>query len=125
MAGSSFNFDTTKFKSGKHLDLKIRRACFGVCKYWDGRVETHMKTRAPWRDRTTNARNGLAATAVKLTKTSFAILLTHAVEYGIFLETKNDGKYAIILPSIRLYAPKVMKTLTNIMDRLDRAVGGA
>lgn len=124
MAQSSFTFDTSNFKSGRHLDLKIRRALFGVCKYWDGRVETHMKTKAPWRDRTTNARNGLAATAAKLGRSRFAIVLTHAVEYGIFLEVKNNGKYAIIMPSIKLYAPKVMKTLTKLMDRLDRAVGG-
>jgi hypothetical protein len=124
LAESSFTLDTSKFKSGKHLDLKIRRAMFGVCKYWDGRVETHMKTRAPWTDRTTNARNGLAAEAVKLSRSRFAIILTHAVEYGIFLEVKNNGKYAIIMPTIKVYAPKVMKTLTNIMDRLDRAVGG-
>lgn len=125
MAGSGFSFDTSKFKSGKHLDKKIQRAVFGVCKYWDGRVETHMKTKAPWTDRTTNARNGLAATAVKFGKTSFGIVLTHAVEYGIYLETIKSGKYAIIMPSVQLYAPKVIRTLNKIMDRLDRAVAGA
>ncbi len=107
------------------MDLKLRRALFGVCKYWDGRAETYLKTRAPWTDRTTNARNGLFATAVKETKRRFSIVLGHAVEYGIYLETRNEGKYAIILPTIQVYAPKVMKTLVKIMDRLDRAVGGA
>lgn len=127
MAGSSFTLDTRKFKSAKHMDLKLRRAILGVCRYWDGRVETHMKTRAPWRDRTTNARNGLFAVASKLNAkgTRVGIILAHSVFYGIYLEAKNEGKYAIILPTIDIYAPKVMATLTKIMDRLDRAVAGA
>lgn len=129
MAGSSFTLDTSKFKSAKHMDLKLRRAMLGVCKYWDGRVETHMKTRAPWRDRTTNARNGLFAVASKLNAkgTRVGIILAHSVEYGIYLEAKpeDEGGRPIILPTIRIYAPKVMATLTKIMDRLDRAVAGA
>lgn len=124
---SGFTFDSSKFKSGRHLDQKIRRAMLGVCKYWDGRAETHMKMRAPWTDRTTNARNGLTATAAKLSRNVMAIILAHSVEYGVYLETKDKkhGGRPIIMPTIGVYAPKVIKTLTKIMDRLDRAVGGA
>jgi hypothetical protein len=127
MTTSGFSFDTSKFKSGKHLDLKIRRAMLGVCKYWDGRAETYMKNRAPWRDRTTNARNGLTATAVKFTRNLVGIVLAHSVEYGVYLETKDkkNGGRPIIMPTVDVYGPKVVKTLTNIMDRLDKAVGGA
>lgn len=127
MAEASFKLDTSRFKSAKHMDLKLRRALLGVCKYWDGRVETHMKTRAPWTDRTTNARNGLFAVATKLNTrgSRVGIILAHSVDYGIYLEASNNGKYAIIMPTIKVYAPKVMKTLTKILDRLDRAVAGA
>ena len=124
-AESSFEFDTSRFQSPKIMDRKINRALFGVCKYWDGPVERHMKQNAPWKDRTSNARNGLTATAVKLQgkrfdANSFAIVLAHGVDYGIYLEAKDEehGGRPIILPTIKLYAPKVMKTLTKLMRRL-------
>lgn len=126
MAVSGFSFDTSKFKDVKHLDNKIERALFGVCKYWDGKVETHMKHNAPWTDRTTNARNGLAARAAKLGKGLYAIILSHAVDYGIYLErgTRYMRARPIINPTIDIYAPKVMVFLTKLMDRLDKQVGG-
>lgn len=122
---SGFTLDTSKFKSAKHLDDKIDRAMQGVCRFWDGKIEDYMKTSAPWTDRTTNARNGLASHHVKVGKFRHWILLTHSVHYGIYLETKNNGRYAVIIPTLNVYGPKVMKTFTKIMDRLDQRVGGA
>lgn len=126
MAGSHFTLDTSKFKGTKHLDQKVERALFGVCKYWDGKVETYMKHNAPWHDRTTNARNGLAARAAKLGAGLYAIILSHAVDYGIYLErgTRYMRARPIIQPTIDIYSIKVMVFLTNLMDRLDRSVGG-
>jgi hypothetical protein len=122
---ASFRFDTSKFKSAKHLDDKIRRALFGVCRYWDGPVERYAKVNAPWTDRTGNARAELAAEAQKLARNRFGIVLSHGVDYGIYLEKSNDENYAIIMPTIRVMAPKVMAFCTKLMDRLDRQVGGA
>lgn len=115
---SGFSFDTSKFKSPVAMEKKLNRAIFGVAKYWDGRVEAHAKQRAPWSDRTTNARSGLRAEAVKLGAGVFAIILSHAVTYGIYLETRWNERYAIIMPTIRAYAPKVIRTLNKILDRL-------
>lgn len=121
---ASFSFDASKFESPKHMELKLQRALYGVCKYWDGRVEAHMKHNAPWKDRTTNARNGLTATAQKSGSTvaasNFAIILSHSVDYGVYLEegTENMTARPIIMPTIREYAPKVMATLRKILDRL-------
>lgn len=122
---SGFSMDTSKFKNAKHLDDKIDRALAGVMKYWDGPVEKYMKLNAPWTDRTTNARNGLSAQYAKLQKFEHAIVLSHAVDYGIYLEGSNDGKYAIIQPTIDVMGPKVIKFCTKLMDRLDKSVGGA
>lgn len=121
---SSFTWDTSKFKSVKHMEDKLQRALYGVVKFWDGPIEEHMKHNAPWTDRTTNARNGLSATAQKSANTiaasSFAIVLSHSVDYGVYLEegTENMKARPIILPTIDKYAPKVIKTLTKILDRL-------
>ena len=117
--------DTSRFKDPRQLDKKIERALFGVCKYWDGKVEAHMKHQAPWTDRTTNARNGLAARAAKLGRGLFGIILSHAVDYGIYLERGTEHMKArpIIEPTIAIFAPRVMAFTNKLMDRLDRQVG--
>lgn len=122
---SGFHLDTSKFKNAKHLDAKMQRALFGVCKHWDGKVEAHMKHNASWHDRTSNARNGLAARAARLGKNLFAIILSHAVDYGIYLErgTRYMRARPIINPTIDIYAPRVIAFTTKLLDRLDRAAG--
>lgn len=145
---SSFSFDMSRFENPKVMELKLQRALYGVCKYWDGRVEAYMKQKAPWTDRTTNARNGLSATAQKsgsrIMASNFAIVLSHSVDYGVYLELGHrvvsgsgesdeglnrldsdegavDGFVAprpIIMPTIEVYGPKVIKTLTKILNRL-------
>lgn len=121
---SSFTWDRSKFKDVTQMEDKLQRALYGVVKYWDGPVERYMKHNAPWNDQTTNARNGLFATAQKsggtVAESKFAIILGHSVDYGIYLEegTENMSARPIIMPTIRIYAPKVVAMLTKIMDRL-------
>lgn len=121
---SRFTIDTSKFKSGKHFDRKVENAIRGVMRYWDGPAEKYMKTRAPWTDRTGNARNGLAAEYFTRGKGNHGILMRHSMSYGIYLETRNSGRYAIIMPTVRYIGPKVLKTLTKLLDRLDERTGG-
>lgn len=124
----SFSFDRSKYQP-EQLDKRLNRAIFGVAKYWDGRCESYMKQKAPWTDRTTNARNGLFARAVKEGAGLFSIILAHSVTYGIYLElphtheradgsTYTIGPNPIIVPTRDLYAPKVMRMLNKILDRL-------
>lgn len=117
---SSFTWDTSKFESPKHMERKLERALHGVVRYWDGPVETWMKHNAPWQDRTTNARNGLFAVAKKIAAGLYAIILGHTVDYGVYLEdgTENMQAYPIVGPAIQRFAPKVMKTLHKILDRI-------
>jgi HK97 gp10 family phage protein len=123
---TSFSWDVSKFKSVKVMEIKLQRALYGVVKYWDGPVERYMKHNAPWKDRTTNARNGLSAAAQKsgtrIANSVFAIILSHSVDYGIYLErgTRKMKARPIIQPTIDIYAPKVIKTLTKILDRLGK-----
>jgi len=71
-------------------------------------MEQYMKANAPWKDRTGLARDGLKAVVVHRDKDgSSDISLGHSMFYGIFLEDKTYGgiSYAIILPTIRYFAP--------------------
>jgi hypothetical protein len=66
-----------------------------------------MKQDAKWIDRTSNARNGLGARAVS-GGGRIAVVLYHSVPYGIWLEVRWDGKYAVIEPAIARFAPLLM-----------------
>lgn len=85
-------------------------------RYYEPQVENWAKLNAPWQDRTTNARNGLAARSGKSGKTHY-IVLFHQVPYGIWLETRWSAKYAIIMPTIDKFGPEIMDTLQKILDK--------
>lgn len=73
------------------------------------------KENAPWEDRTTDAREGLQAKVVKTSETSFSIFLGHGanIHYGIFLETMDGGKYAILSRTILHFAPNMGKAVVG------------
>ena len=93
----------------------IDRSVAAAMKYHEGPVENYMKANAPWTDRTTNARNGLAARYVP-GGTKHSLVLFHQVPYGIWLEVRHDGKYAIIMPTVQEFGPKVMHTLEQLLN---------
>ena len=88
--------------------------------FYAPQVEASAKQKAPWTDRTANARNGLAAEHIKEGELIHSIVLYHQVPYGIWLEVKWDGRFATILPRIQEYGPKVMETVSGILDRFPR-----
>jgi hypothetical protein len=73
-------------------------------------VEDYAKENAPWEDRTSDAREGLTATATT-TVFHYVIDLYHTVEYGIWLEVRWTGRFAIILPTIEVKGPELMARL--------------
>jgi hypothetical protein len=85
-------------------------------RYYEPKLENYAKLNAPWKDRTSNARNGLAARSGRDSKTHY-IVLFHQVPYGIWLETRWSAKYAIIMPTIDHFGPEVMDTFQKILDR--------
>lgn len=72
---------------------------------------------APWRDQTGNARNGLNAQAFS-DGGSKGIVLSHAVEYGIYLETMQGGKYRVIMPTLEKMLPQVLKSAGQLLGKL-------
>lgn len=71
-------------------------------------MEEYAKARAPWRDRTTDARKGLYGYADRVEDNAFIAGVAHAqtVDYGIWLETRWNGKFAIIAPTQAAFASK-------------------
>lgn len=95
---------------------RLIKTVYATMEFYAPQVENYAKVNAPWTDRTGNARNGLAARAFQETGNA-GIVLFHQVPYGIWLEVKNSGAYAIIMPTIDYYGPVVMRRLERVMDR--------
>lgn len=74
-------------------------------------VQEYAQTNAPWEDRTGEARDGLTAEYSE-EGSNHVITLYHTVDYGIWLEVRWSGQYAIILPTIEHMGPIVMGALS-------------
>ena len=91
-------------------------------------LETYLKSQAPavqdyarqnakWNDRTGNARQGLFA-QYKGGNGSHVITVYHTVSYGIWLEVRWAGKYAIIEPTVRHEGARIFKGLRGLLERM-------
>ena len=96
------------------LDNKVRRGMVAAANYVAPQAEAHMRANAPWTDRTGNARAGLNA-KVEVGANKVAIVLAHSVPYGIWLEVRWGGKYAIIEPTIATFAPKFVEAVGRLV----------
>lgn len=67
-------------------------------------MEDYAKQNRPWEDQTGNARNGLHH-VLDTGGEVMTVWLGHGVWYGIWLETSRGGRYAILLPTLRRFAP--------------------
>lgn len=78
-------------------------------------VETYAKNHAPWEDRSGDARDGLTAKAYFETTgvgRKYTIMLYHTVDYGIWLEIRWNGRYAIIMPTLLAKGTELMGELS-------------
>lgn len=85
------------------------------------RAETYAKSKAPWTDRSTNARSGLASTyrgEISSSGARFEIDVFHRVPYGIWLELKYNGKWSIINKTISVEGPRFFSTANKVMAKM-------
>ena len=87
-----------------------------VMDFFSPRVESHAKTHAPWKDRTGNARNGLTATRESEQRKE-SIVLSHGMPYGIWLEVRHEGRFAIINPTIEDQGHELMGLISGLFRR--------
>lgn len=92
---------------------KVAVATEEVMNEMAGAIQEYMKQNAPWDDDTGQARDGLGAESNREGLT-FVITLFHTVDYGIWLEVRWSGLYAIILPTIETMGPQLMGRLQGV-----------
>lgn len=83
--------------------------------YWASEIQNAMRADASWIDRTANARNSLSA-ATEFTADTLTLIARGGgpPDYMVFLELAMAGKYAIIRPTLELYAGKIHQDLARI-----------
>ena len=94
----------------------IHRGVYRIAQSTAPEIENWMKANAPWTDRTANARQTLYTEVNQVVQSMVEIVLSHGVEYGIFLELSNAGKYAIIDPAIDHFAPILWSEVVRMLS---------
>ena len=95
----------------------IERAVTQLLKFYEKQIENHMRTNAPWKDRTGNARQALFAQFKTVVKLLLLIEFGqgHAIDYGVYLEFSNAGKYAIVNPTLDIFAPRIWADIERML----------
>jgi hypothetical protein len=101
----------------ERFDKNIVEAIHTVLDYYATTSVNEMRTGARWTDRTTNARNGLMAKTMNKTNDGGSLVLWHSVPYGIWLEVRWSGRYAIVGPVMHSVAPRIMSTLAQAIEK--------
>lgn len=111
---SSFTLDMSNILKSIVEKQAKTMAALGV--YGDSvakEMEAYAKSNRVWTDRTSDARDRLKGDS-KSMGTRVRCSISHGVDYGIYLEMCNEGKYRILKPTIDTVGPKAVKGLDKI-----------
>lgn len=118
MAKLSFSFDMGDLERNvEQLEAKIDGAVNLLVDYHALKGMEHLKTDAPWTDRTGAARTGLHTVSFS-GGGKHTILFAHSVHYGIWLEVKFSGRDEVIMPTVRKTGRELMQSLNGLMGRI-------
>lgn len=92
---------------------RVRDAIIILLNNHKAEIQEWMQQNASWTDRTGAARRGLYVTT-DIMADSILLILGYSVPYGIFLETKNTGRYAILTPALDYWGPIIVQELQEI-----------
>lgn len=88
----------------------IVKAIQALCQSYAARIEAWMKENAVWMDRTGNARQSLYAAVDELVNGA-VITLGYGVDYSVFLELANQGRFSILLPALDKFAAELWEDI--------------
>lgn len=100
------------------MDDQIDRAIAATMMFYSQKATTYARQHARWQDRTGNARNGLFARVDRESQGRYNMTVSHSVPYGVWLEVRWAGRYAIIRPTLDYVGPLIMNTLSQIFRQL-------
>jgi hypothetical protein len=97
-------------------ERRMKEAVVRLARRWAPELENYAKRNHPWQNQTGNAGQGLHAWLDIMTDV-IRLYLSHGVAYGLALETKYGGKYAIIWPTLEQHLPALAQSLERAFGR--------
>jgi len=94
------------------FDERLMAVVAKIFQYFETIAETEMKTGARWTDRTSVARNGLVSDSTRDGST-FTLYFASMASYGIWLEIRWSGKYAIVGPVMNQVGPRLAQMIAD------------
>lgn len=87
---------------------KVEEAYDRAAEQLKDEMVAHMKASHPWENRTGNAEEGLQGHVIS-GNGRIVIWIGHGynVPYGIWLEIMQGGRFAVVLPTLLLFAPQI------------------
>lgn len=118
MAGTtSITWSIPPSKLALNLDSwkdRMLAAVYALAQVFAARIESYAKKNAVWTDWTVHARQGLTSRAYR-TATGVVIVLYHVMHYGIWLEVANEGRFAIIMHTLRMFEGSLMAAIQKLV----------
>jgi hypothetical protein len=93
---------------------RLYRAVVALAEFFAAKIEAHAKQHARWTDRTGHARQGLVARVVP-TAAVVVIFLASLADYGIFLELAHQGRWGIVLPTLRAHEGEIAAAVQRLV----------
>lgn len=99
-------------------DVKVASAVNAAMRFHATSALAYARQNAPWTDRTGNARQGLFTRvdgSFSGGRGTASLTIGHGVPYGIFLESRWSGRYAIVGPTIQREFPLIFMTIGRMI----------
>ena len=117
MSGVTFKWNVSPDVLARNVESygqRLLKAVQALGQVFAQKIASYAKANAPWTDRTGNARQGLTGLCVA-SATGIVIYLFHSMSYGIWLEVKNAGRFAIILKSLEANYGPLMAAIRGLI----------
>jgi len=112
-----WQLDGTLFKGLANFEFKTGDGVAEAMKKFADKLVTYARNNAPWEDRTGDARAGLVADVVADDK-EMTLTLKHTVDYGVWLEIRWGGRYAIIIPTVEQLGPEIYNEMRGMCGEI-------
>lgn len=89
-------------------------AVFRLAQEWAKQMADEMRATHPWINQTGEAERKLFGRAFRLVAGA-VIAIGHGVDYGIYLERRWSGRYAVVMPTIQRNQAQIMKNLQALV----------
>lgn len=101
-------------KNLKEFRSRLLAGIYAISQNRASWMEADAKRKAPWTDRTGNARSGLFGEAT-IVGDVIRVRIAHSVEYGPYLELCNSKKYSILEDTAKAHAPEYFSDIERLV----------